>query len=94
VESGWRLRPDVRIASSPLAAPAGASLTGSLEIFDNKTGTTQVLVPADIPFPMPQPLLVGGPLGVRAGQIARVSVVSLGTQPITVSTASCRPTPC
>jgi hypothetical protein len=67
------------------AVPAGASLAGSVEVFDNTTGTTQVLVNADLPEPLPRPVLVSGPMGVRAGQLARVSVVNLGPDPITVS---------
>jgi hypothetical protein len=68
-----------------LAVTGGEAAAGSLEVFDRSTGTTRVLLPANLPDPLPEPLLVSGPMGVRDGQIARVTVANLGSDPVSVS---------
>ena len=65
----------------------GEAAAGSLEVFDRASGTTRVLLNANLPEPnpIPEPLLVSGSMGLREGQMARVSVLNRGVEPVSVS---------
>ena len=63
------------------------SVAGSLQVFNTRSRRTTVDLVASLPGPVPRPVQATAMMGVTVGQIARLSVVNLGSSPTTVVAA-------